>query len=90
MNSSDPSQSHTHAAPSFWKSRAGVVLLVFLAIAGGLLAYEHRVHVFTGSGVLLALLALCVGMHLFMHGGHGGHGGDADDADDGPRRGDQR
>jgi hypothetical protein len=24
---------------------------------------------------LIALLALCVGMHFFMHGGHGGRGG---------------
>lgn len=89
MNSSDPSQSHTHTSAGFWKSRAGVVLLVFLAIAGGLLAYEHRVHIFTGSGVLIALLALCVGMHLFMHGGHGGHGGHAGDADDEQRPGGQ-
>ena len=58
----------------FLKSRDGVVLLAFLAIAGILLVYEHRVHVFTGNGVLIALLAACIGMHLFMHGGHG-HGG---------------
>ncbi len=60
---------------SFWKSRSGMVLITFLAVAGLLLAYEHRVHIFTGNGILIALLALCVGMHLFMHGGHGGHGG---------------
>tara|TARA_R110002072_G_scaffold1084_5_gene8952 strand:+ start:4134 stop:4382 length:249 start_codon:yes stop_codon:yes gene_type:complete len=58
------------------KSRAGLVLLMFLAASGFLLAYEHRVHIFTGNGILIGLLAVCVGMHLFMHGGHGGHGGD--------------
>ena len=57
----------------FLKSRAGIVLLAFLAIAGFLLAFEHRAHIFTGNGVLIALLAACIGMHLFMHGGHGGH-----------------
>lgn len=50
------------------------------------LAYEHRVHLFTGTAVLIALLALCVGMHFFMHGGHAGHGGGGQDSDDGARR----
>tara|TARA_R110000787_G_scaffold43549_3_gene106736 strand:+ start:1581 stop:1823 length:243 start_codon:yes stop_codon:yes gene_type:complete len=59
----------------FLKSRAGIVFLAFLAISGFLLAYEHRMHLFSGTGILVALLAVCVGMHLFMHGGHGGHGG---------------
>lgn len=56
------------------KSRAGVALLAFLAAGGFLLAYEHRVHLFTGNGILFGLLAACIGMHLFMHGGHGSHG----------------
>jgi hypothetical protein len=56
------------------KLRLGTVLIGFLAVAGLLLVYEHRVHVFTGNGVLITLLVLCVGMHFFMHGGHGGHG----------------
>lgn len=60
---------------SLWKSRAGAALLVFIAIAGLLLAYEHRVHIFVGENLLIGLLILCVGMHFFMHGGHGGHGG---------------
>ena len=59
----------------FLKSRAGVVLIAFLAVAGFLLAYEHRAHIFTSNGIIIGLLALCVVMHLFMHGGHGGHGG---------------
>lgn len=65
----------TQSQLPFWRSRAGIVVLVFLGVAGFLLLYEHRAHVFTGNGILIGLLALCVGMHLFMHGGHGGHGG---------------
>ena len=66
----------------FLKSRAGVVLLAFLAIAGFLLVFEHRAHIFTGNGVLIALLAVCIGMHLFMHGGHGHGGHDKSDRKD--------
>ena len=68
----------------FLWSRTGVVLLAFLAIAGFLLAYEHRAHVFTGTGLIIGLLAACIVMHLFMHGGHGGHG-DGDDRNGGTR-----
>ena len=54
------------------KSRAGLVLIGFLIIAGALLFTEHRAHLF---GILPYLLFLaCPLMHLFMHGGHGGHG----------------
>jgi hypothetical protein len=59
-------------ANSFWKSRTGAVLTAFLAMAGLLLAYEHRAHLLTGYGPAALLLALCVGMHLFHHRGHGG------------------
>ncbi|HPE31609.1 MAG TPA: DUF2933 domain-containing protein [Parvularculaceae bacterium] len=31
-------------------------------------------HVFTGDALLIGLLAACIGVHLFMHGGHGRHG----------------
>ena len=70
----------------FLKSRAGAVLLVFLAISGFLLAYEHRMHIFTASSVLIALLAVCVGMHLFMHGGHGGKGSPGGKDGDGKKK----
>jgi len=60
---------------SFWKSRAGISLIIALAIAAVLLGFEHRVHLFAGNGFLLLLLLGCGVMHLFMHGGHGGHGG---------------
>jgi hypothetical protein len=65
--------SHDHDEPkgSFLTSRAGLVLLGFLVIAGALLFTEHRAHVL-GALIYLPLL-LCPLMHLFMHGGHG-HG----------------
>jgi DUF2933 family protein len=55
------------------KSRAGLVLIGFLIIAGALLFTEHRAHVL-GLLIWLPLLA-CPLMHVFMHGGHDHHGG---------------
>jgi len=55
----------------FLTSRAGLVLIGFLAIAGVYLWMEHRAHVL-GALIWLPLLAFPL-MHLFMHG-HGGHG----------------
>jgi peptidoglycan/LPS O-acetylase OafA/YrhL len=52
------------------KSKAGLVLVGFLIIAGTLLFTEHSAHVL-GLLIWLPLLA-CPLMHLFMH--HGGHG----------------
>ncbi|RUW38048.1 MULTISPECIES: DUF2933 domain-containing protein [unclassified Mesorhizobium] len=66
----------------FLASRAGLVLLGFLAIGGFLLFTEHRAHVL---GALFYLLPLgCVFMHFFMHGGHGhgGHGGHRNRSDE--------
>ena len=58
----------------FLRSRTGLALLAFLAVAGFFLVTEHTAHFF---GVLpFALLLLCPLLHLFMHGGHGGHSGD--------------
>lgn len=82
---------HNHSQPcispsgKFWRSRAGIVLIGFAAIAGLLLAYEHRAHLLSGNGLLLIFLAVCIGMHFFMHGGHGGHGGGGGGSDDGDR-----
>lgn len=56
-------------------SRIWTTFGVFVAVIAILLAYEHRAHLLTGDVLLYALLAACVGVHLFMHGGHGGHGG---------------
>ena len=56
----------------FLRSRAGIVLIAFLAIATFYLVTEHTAHFF---GLLpYGLLLLCPILHLFMHGGHGGHG----------------
>jgi hypothetical protein len=54
-----------------WRSRAGVVLLGFVAVAGFYLATEHTAHLL-GALPFLIFLA-CPLMHLFMHHGHGGH-----------------
>jgi hypothetical protein len=62
------------------KSRAGLVLIGFLIIAGALLFTEHRAHVL-GLLIWLPLFA-CPLMHLFMHRGHGHHGSvDQDNSD---------
>ncbi|ALP52277.1 hypothetical protein Tel_03470 [Candidatus Tenderia electrophaga] len=53
----------------WWRSRSGVVLLGFTAVAGFFLFSEHRAHAL-GWLPWLILLA-CPLMHLFMHGGHG-------------------
>ena len=68
----DHSEHREQRQRSLLTSRAGLVLLGFLAIAGLLLFTEHRAHVL-GALIYLPLL-LCPLMHLFMHGGHGGHG----------------
>jgi hypothetical protein len=34
----------------------------------------------------VVLLALCIGMHFFMHGGHGGNGGGDRGSDGGDRQ----
>ncbi len=71
--SHDHSGHQDHPQSSFLSSRAGLVLIGFVIIAGTLLFTEHRAHVL---GVLIWLpLLLCPLMHVFMHGGHGGHGG---------------
>jgi len=62
------------------KSRAGLVLVGFLIVAGALLFTEHRAHVL-GLLVWLPLLA-CPLMHIFMHGGHG-HGSHPQQSNDG-------
>ncbi len=54
----------------WWRSRSGIVLLGFAAIAGFFLFSEHRVHAL-GWLPWLILLA-CPLMHVFMHGEHGG------------------
>lgn len=62
------------APPSFWRSRAGIDLIVAFVIGGLLLGYEHRIHILGSNWLLWLPLLICIGMHFFMHGGHGGHG----------------
>jgi len=78
MKDPDQSKHEQIPTPGFWKSRAGVTLIVFLAIAAILLGFEHRIHIFAGNGLIAALLVGCIVMHFFMHGGHGGGGRGAD------------
>ena len=64
-------QPGSHPAPPFWRSRYGLGLLVFGAVAAYFLLREHRAH-FLGALPFLILLA-CPLMHVFMHHGHGKH-----------------
>jgi len=59
--------------PASWlRSRSGLVLIAFLAIAGVFLWQEHKAHLL--GALPFILLLFCPLLHLF-HGGHGGHGG---------------
>jgi Protein of unknown function (DUF2933) len=58
-------------APSFWRTKYGLGLVVFGAIALYFLRTEHRAHLF--SALPFLLLLACPLMHVFMHHGHGGH-----------------
>lgn len=75
---------------SWFRSRSGLVLLAFLAIAGFFLVTEHTAHVL---GVLPYLLLLaCPLLHMLhrghggRHGGHGSHGGDGGTRPDGGKQ----
>jgi len=75
--SGSPSQNHSELRPPFWRSKAGLVAIAFLAITAFLLLSEHRAHAL-GYLPFLILFA-CPLLHIFMHGGHGGHTGHAKD-----------
>ena len=71
-----------HDIPSFWRSRAGVAVLVLGAVAAFFLLSEHWAHALGVAPYLLVLA--CPLMHMFMHHGHRhGHGSH----DDKPKRG---
>ncbi len=59
--------------------RNQIALAVFLVIGGYFLWTEHQAHLL-GALPLILILAVCIGMHFFMHGGHGHgpHGGSSD------------
>ena len=71
---------HQHANSSggglpWYRTRWGLALIGFAAIAALLLAYEHRIHIPFGNLLVILPLFACIGLHSLMHGGHGGHGG---------------
>jgi len=73
----------------FLRSRIGVVLVAFLAIAAFFLVTEHTAHVFGALPYLLLLV--CPLLHLFLHGRHGAHGDEhADHPTNQPRGGTER
>ena len=79
---------HHPQASSWFRSRTGIVLLVFLAIAAFFLITEHTAHVL---GVLPFLLVLlCPLLHRFLHGryrgGHTSHGGSRSQRPEGGER----
>jgi len=56
---------------SFWTTTPGIAAIVFSVAAAYFLWTEHEAHVI--AILPYTFLLLCVGMHVFMHGGHGGH-----------------
>jgi hypothetical protein len=77
---------HDGESGGFFRSRANMVLIGFLAIASFFLVAEHRAHLLPYAGYLFFLIFLaCPLMHFFMHGGHGGSH-DAESADDAPNQ----
>jgi hypothetical protein len=71
------------AETPWWRTKTGIALVGFLAVAGFFLLTEHTAHVFGALPYLL--IAACPLMHLFHHKGHGGHGHHEDDAKPGGR-----
>jgi hypothetical protein len=61
----------TDSASALWRLRFGIVLVLFLAIAGYFLWIEHRAHLL-GALVWVLVLA-CPILHIILHRGHGGH-----------------
>lgn len=66
-------EKHSGSRP-FWRSKVGIVLIGFLAVAAFLLIAEHWAHIFVGAWFFWLLPLMCLAMHFF-HSGHGGHDG---------------
>jgi quinol-cytochrome oxidoreductase complex cytochrome b subunit len=61
---------HEHDAPSWWRTRTGLVFLGFVAIAAFFLITEHRAHLVLAIRYLpWFLLLACLLMVLVMVGG---------------------
>jgi hypothetical protein len=54
--------------PHWWRTREGVVLIVFLVFAGFYLITEHTAHLY--SALPWLILLACPFLHFFMHRGH--------------------
>ena len=67
---------HPSETGNWLRSKPGLILLAFLAIAGFFLFTEHRAHLF---GVLPFLLLLACPLLHFFHGGHGNHAAQSSD-----------
>ena len=76
---------HEEPRRGLFRSRSGLALLGFLAIAGYFVWTEHRAHAAQALPYLpYLLLLLCPLLHIFHgHGGHGGHGHDGEKDDHG-------
>jgi len=75
----DHENSSKEQSGGFFRSRSGIIFILFLGIAGFFLWTEHRAHLF--SFLPFLLLLACPIMHLFHHGGHGGHRHDGEQED---------
>ena len=64
-----PSAPDSHKATT---RRSKWVFFGFAAVVVLMLAVEHRAHLL--GWLPWIILAACLLMHFFMHGGHGGHG----------------
>jgi hypothetical protein len=60
------------AAPSWWRTRAGIAVIGFALVGAFYVLREHGGHVLGALPYLLILA--CPPMHLFMHRGHHRHG----------------
>lgn len=56
----------------FWPSRAGGYLVAAFVLAGLMLWYERRNHIFENTLLFWMPILICVGMHFYMNGGQGG------------------
>ncbi|MGE3679060.1 MAG: DUF2933 domain-containing protein [Burkholderiales bacterium] len=68
MNAEQP-----HRETRFWRSKTGIALCAFLAVAAVLIVLEHRAHAL--QWLPFAILLACPLLHLFhSHSGHGRNG----------------
>lgn len=79
MGTHEHSKKDGNLADGLLRSRLGFVLLSIGAAGVAFLTYQHLNHIPREYILIAALLAVCVGVHGFAHGGHGSHGSDKQD-----------